>query len=238
MLGRHLVPELVARSHDVLTFSRHAPHVDGAVESLTGDIRDRERVTAAFAGADVVLHAATNARRGARKVEVEGTRNVVKAAIATGAHLVYVSIVGVDRHRFPYYKAKWQAERLIERSKCRWTIQRATQFHDLLEMFLGMPAFIRTPNLAFQVIDAGEVARRLVDLAEGAPKGRVADLGGPEVVPIQTLAAVRHDATGRRSRLVRVPRVGFLRDFDDGTHLCPDHRDGQITWEHWLRENG
>jgi uncharacterized protein YbjT (DUF2867 family) len=204
---------------------------------MQGDIRDGERVAAAVAGVEVVIHAATSPRHGARKVEVDGARNVVKASTEAGAHLVYVSIVGVDQHRFPYYKAKWQAEQVIKGSRCRWTIQRATQFHDLLDMFLGMAVFIRTPHLAFQVIDAGEVARRLVALAEGPPQGRVADFGGPEVVPIQTLVETRRIVTGRRARLVRVPRVGFLRDFDDGKHLCPDHREGHISWGHWLRDS-
>jgi hypothetical protein len=80
-----------------------------------------------------------------------------------------------------------------------------------------------------------EVARRLVDLAEGPPQGRVADCGGAEVVPIESLAAMRREVTGQCSRLVRVPRVGFLRDFDNGKHLCPDHRYGHISLEHWLR---
>lgn len=165
-----------------------------------------------------------------------GIRNVVDAVTATGAHLLYVSIVGVDRHRFPYYKVKREAERIISASRCEWTIQRATQFHDLLDAFLAMPLFLRTPHLAFQVVDAGEVAQRLIAPTEGAPKGRAPDFGGPEIVPISTLASTRREITGRPVALLPVPRVGFLRDFDDGRHRCPDRRDGHKTWSEWLRE--
>jgi len=205
------------------------------VEAVAGDILDRESVVAAVRGMDVVIHAATSPYPRGQRTEVEGTRHVIDAAATTGAHVVYVSIVGVDRHRFPYYKAKWQAEQLVEASTSGWTIQRATQCHDMLDMFLGMPVFIRTPHLAFQVVDPGEVAQRLAHLVEAMPQGRVDDFGGPEIVPIQTLAAERQRITGRRSRLFRVQRIGFVRDFDDGKHLCPNHRVGRITWRDWLR---
>jgi uncharacterized protein YbjT (DUF2867 family) len=234
MLGKRLVPVLVNSDHEVRIFSRHAQG-DGRVHAVQGDVREREQLAPAVKDVDVVIHAATNPRRGAHRVEVEGTRNVADVAAEFGAHVVYVSIVGVDRHRLPYYKAKWEAEQTLERSRCRWTIQRATQFHDLLNMFLDLPVFIRTPHLAFQVVDAGEVAQRLVTLAEGPPQGRVADFGGPEVVPIRALAETRRAITGRRARLLRVPRIGFVADFDAGRHLCPDHCEGQITWQDWLQ---
>jgi uncharacterized protein YbjT (DUF2867 family) len=51
-------------------------------------------------------------------------------------HLVYISIVGVDRLRFGFLRAKLASERLIEDSGLPWTILRATEFHDLMLMFL------------------------------------------------------------------------------------------------------
>jgi uncharacterized protein YbjT (DUF2867 family) len=44
--------------------------------------------------------------------------------------------VGVDRLRFGFFRAKLATERLIEDSRLPWTILRATDFHDLLLMFL------------------------------------------------------------------------------------------------------
>ena len=234
LLGKRLVPELVERGHRVRVLARHVDGIGGDVEPVEGDVRSPDRVGDAMRGMDVVVHAATNVRRGMRATEIEGTRNVVDAVERHGGHLIYVSIVGVDRHRFPYYKAKWAAEQVVESSRCSWTIQRATQFHDLLDMFLGMPVFIRTPKLAFQVVDARDVARRIADIADAGPSGRVPDFGGPEILPIRDLAASRREITGRRARLLPVPRIGFLRDFDDGQHLCPDDCDGRTSWQEWL----
>ena len=234
MLGRELVPRLVDAGHRVRVLSRHAANVCEGAEAVAGDVRSSDGVRKATEGVDTVVFAATNPRRSVRKTEVGGTRNVLDAIAGSDAHLIYVSIVGVDRNRFPYYKAKWEAEQVLTSSSARWTIQRATQFHPLLDTFLGFPAFIRTPNLAFQVVDAGEVAARLVELVEAGPSGRAPDFGGPEVIGIRDIAAARRRITGRRARLVRVPRVGFISDFDDGYHHCPDNRSGHITWEEWL----
>ena len=150
--------------------------------------------------------------------------------------MIYVSIVGVDRHRIPYYKAKWEAEQMVEVSGARWTIQRATQFHDLLDSFMALPVFLRTRHLAFQPVDAGEVSARLADLVDAGPSGRAPDFGGPEVLSVRELADARRRLVGRAPRLVPVPAVWALKDFDAGHHLCPDHRDGTVTWSEWLRQ--
>lgn len=233
-LGRRLVPQLLDRGHTVRVLSRHGGHLPEGAESFLGDVQDPARLRDAAHGIDIVIHAASSPRRKAKQVEVGGTRNVVDAVGPTGAHLIYVSIVGVDRHRLPYYRAKRAAEEIVESSSVPWTIQRATQFHDLLELFLSSPIFIKTPNLSFQVVDAGEVAARLVELADAGPSGLAPDFGGPDVRSIRDLAASRQRITGRKARLVPVPRIGFVRDFDRGLHLCPDHRDGKIGWEEWL----
>lgn len=75
--------------------------LDGlAVERVEGDITDGPSLVRAFAGADVVFHAAglvsiaAGREAALYKVNVEGTRNVLEACRATGVRrLVYVSSV-------------------------------------------------------------------------------------------------------------------------------------------------
>jgi uncharacterized protein YbjT (DUF2867 family) len=234
MLGRQLVPLLVRRGHAVRLLTHRTAGAFEHVEAVRGDVRTGDWLDRAVRDVDVVVHAASSPRRHARETEVRGTRNVLSAIGDSGVHLVYVSIVGVDRSRFPYYRAKWDAERLVESSGAAWSIQRATQFHDLLDYVLGGPVFIRTPNLAFQVVDPGEVAARLADLVDAGASGRAPDFGGPEVLHVRELARARREIKGRAARLVPLPRLGPLRDFDDGRHHCPDHRSGQLTWRQWL----
>ena len=236
VLGSYLVPRLAARGHDVRVLSRRPwAHVPAGATGWQGDVLTGEGLAAAVEGADAVIHAATSPRRRGRRTEVDGTRRMLGEARSAAAHFIYVSIVGVDRVGFPYYKAKLAAEDVVQSEGDRWTILRATQFHDLLDMALRQRVFAGTTNMPFQPVDAGEVADRLVDAVESGPGGRVEDFGGPETLTLRELADVRRRVTGKRTLLLRLPRVGFLRDFASGGHLCPDQACGKITWEEWLR---
>jgi uncharacterized protein YbjT (DUF2867 family) len=231
VLGSYLVPRLAVRGHDVRRLSRHA----SGAGAITGNVRTGDGIEAAVVGCDTVIHAATSLRR-ARETEVDGTRHVVEAAQKTGAHVIYVSIVGVDRHRLPYYKAKWHAEQIVEASNAKWTILRATQFHDLLDRILGnrvAPMPRRTP---FQPVHGGDVADVLVDLVDAGPSGRAPDVGGPDVLTIGEMNKARAEITGTRALLVPVPAVWFVGDFVNGKHLCPDRAVGTTTWAEWLRD--
>lgn len=234
-LGRVVVPLLLGDGHRVRILSRRPGRASAPeVTHYAGDVRTGAGVAPAVAGAEVVIHAASNPRRHVRETEVEGARHVASAAAASGAHLIYASIVGVDRHRYPYYRSKLAAEQVVAASGAPWTVLRATQFHDLLHLVLRSRLFIRTPNLRFQPVDVTEVGRRLAELVAGPPVGLAADFGGPEVLDIRELARAHEAATGRRTRLVPVPALGFLADFDAGRHLSPEHRDGSRTWGEWL----
>ena len=234
-LGRAVVPLLLEAGHDVRVLSRRAsPRVRDGVGAQQGDVLTGAGVEAAVDGSDVVIHAASNPRRHVRETEEAGARHVAAAAKQAGAHVLYVSIVGVNRHRFPYYRAKLAAERIVAGSGADWTVLRATQFHELIDMFLGRGTFIRTRHLRFQPVDVREVAARLVALAAGPAQGLAPDFGGPEVLSIRDLADTRHAVTGRSTRLLPLPAVGFLADFDAGRHLTPDHRAGTGTWRQWL----
>jgi hypothetical protein len=95
-------------------------------------------------------------------------------------HVIYVSIVGVDRHPFAYYRTKLEAERMLEQSGRHWTIQRATQFHDLVDRFLTLPVSAKTSHLRFQPVATDDVSARLAELVAAGPSGRAPDFGEPD----------------------------------------------------------
>ncbi len=233
-LGRHVSRELLRRGHDVRALVHRSVDVEPGATVVKGNVVTGKGIDVAVAGVDAVVHTATRPGRRAAKTEVRGTETVLEAAVRADAHFVYPSIVGVDRHRFSYYDAKWEAEGVIEASGTRWTIQRTTQFHELIDRYLSAVISPQVPGLAFQPVEVSEVAARLADLVEAGPAGHAPDFGGPELLGVKTLARQRHEITGRRSRLVRVPRVAAMRDFARGVHLSPEHRDGTITWSDWL----
>jgi uncharacterized protein YbjT (DUF2867 family) len=231
-LGRRLTPLLVECGHGVHVLSRHsAPIVPAGVVAHCGDVRTGEGLAAALDGVETVIQSVA-ATRGAKATELDGMRSLLAAR--GDRHVIYVSIVGVDRNPFGYYRTKLEAERLLEQSGGNWTIQRATQFHDLIDRFLGMPLFVRTPHLRFQPVATDDLSVRLAERVAAGPGGHAPDFGGPEIISIGELDRIRARVTGKRARLLPLPVAGFLKAFDQGAQLAPDHLSGTETWEAWL----
>jgi uncharacterized protein YbjT (DUF2867 family) len=228
-LGRHVAERLRTGGHEVRVLSRHArPYAVDLREGGSG-------LDEAVAGVDTIVHCATSSRGG----DEEAARNLIAAARRAGVgHLAYISIVGVDRVPFGYYKSKLAVERLVEDSGIGWTVLRATQFHDLvLTVLQGMaklPVLLLPARVKDQPVDVTEVADRLAELARGAPAGRVDDMGGPEVRTFDSLARAYLKATGRRA-VVKVPLRGAAYDaFREGGHLAPERAVGRGTFDEYL----
>ncbi|MET9258365.1 NmrA family NAD(P)-binding protein [Amycolatopsis sp. NPDC004079] len=237
-LGRVVVERLRAAEAPVRALSRRRRSSEG-VEWTAGDLRDGRGIDVAVAGVGTVIHCATDYRR-----EVETVRALVEAARWSGQapHLVYVSIVGVDKIPMGYYQAKLAAEKAIADSGMPHTILRATQFHSLVRTILAGAArlpVVPVPKFRFQPVDVRDVAARLVALAQGEPQGRVADFGGPEVRTTADLARALLAASGKDKRLVSVPVPGRIgRGYATGANLAPNHADGVVTFEQYLAEQG
>ncbi|MGY4966229.1 SDR family oxidoreductase [Streptomyces sp. 900105245] len=229
-LGRVVTDELRAGGHEVRVLSRHArPYAVDLREGGPG-------LDTALAGVETVVHCASSPRGGDEKAAA----HLIEAARrATVGHLLYISIVGVDRVPFGYYRSKLAVERQIEDSGLGWTVLRTTQFHDLVVSVLrGLaksPVLVLPAGVADQPVEVTEVARRLAELAIAAPAGRVPDMGGPQVRPFDSLARSYLRATGRRRPIVRLPLFGKAYGaFRAGGHLAPDHAVGKVSFEQHL----
>ncbi|WP_311765205.1 SDR family oxidoreductase [Streptomyces zingiberis] len=198
---------------------------DRPYDWVTGDLGSGEGIAEAVAGTDVVIHCATTAGRG----DVEATRRLTETVAGQtegSPHLVHISIVGIDRIPLGYYRAKLECERIIESSQVPWTILRATQFHDLIVRIAAaqrrLPVALACAGVRFQPVDVGEVAGRLVELADGLPAGRAPDMGGPEVRSHADLTREWLRATGRRRPVLSLPLPGKAgRALRDGANLVP-----------------
>ncbi|QES40444.1 nucleoside-diphosphate sugar epimerase [Streptomyces venezuelae] len=228
-LGRLVTERLRADGHEVRVLSRHT-------QPYAVDLREGTGLDAAVTGVDVVVHCATTVRGG----DERAARNLIAAARKAGvAHLVYISIVGIDRVPLGYYKSKLAVERLIAESGLGWTVLRTTQFHDLvlriLEASARLPVMLLPGGVSDQPIEVGEVADRLAELAAAPPAGRVDDMGGPEVRTFPDLARAYLRASGKRRRVLPVPLAGrTYRAARAGGHLTPDRAVGKRTFEEYL----
>ncbi|MGW4029846.1 SDR family oxidoreductase [Streptomyces sp. NPDC004838] len=174
-LGSLVCDRLRGTGHDVRVLSRHSP-------PYAVDLRDGTGLDAAVEGVDTIVHCASTPRGGD---DAAAAKLLAAARTAGVGHLVYISIVGVDRLPLGYYRVKHEIERLVERAGSSggpdWTLLRTTQFHDLVLRLLSdmaRPPVLPLPSgVSVQPIDAGEVADRLAQLALAPPAGRVPDLG-------------------------------------------------------------
>lgn len=244
-LGREIVRTAEAAGHTVRIASRRARPADAPAhrEWARMDVETGEGVAEALAGADAVVHAASDPRRHA-VVDVEGTRRLAHAAREAGTpHLVYVSIVGVDQIPFPYYRSKAEAEAIVASSGVPHSILRITQFHSFIDTMLAgvarAPLVMPLPtSFRFQSCATSEAAERLVRAVETGPCGRLRDFGGPEVLTFREMAVAWKAARGVRKPVLPLFVPGGLgAAFRAGRNTLRDGGEhGSIRWADWLRD--
>jgi len=251
-LGRHTTARLLTHKHQVRILTHHTtPSSQPDVEMAPGDLATGAGLEAALDGIEVVVHLASNSQQ-ALVADIGGTRNLLSAAsIASAArlaspHIVYISIVGVDRSNMPYYVAKHAAEALIAASSLPYSILRATQFHGFIASILRSLGIDTQPEITVpagvraQSIAVGEVAERLVTLVEVGPLGHIAEIGGPEALDLETMARtyLRVCDPARAAQVRTGPLQSPMYDaWRTGCNLAPDHAFGVMTWEEYLTQS-
>jgi uncharacterized protein YbjT (DUF2867 family) len=214
----------------ILSRGRRARGPTDGAEYVVGDVKSGQGLAEAIADVDTVVHC------------VDPAHHVVEAALrAERPHLVYISIVGVDRIPIGYYRRKLADEKLISTSGLPWTVLRATQFHDLVAAMLrgvaALPVMAVPAGFSFQPIDVRDVAVQLAALALAGPAGRAPDMAGPEVLPMTDLARRYLAAVGRRRPVLPVALPGRIaRGYRAGANLAPDRAVGTIPFDRYLEE--
>jgi uncharacterized protein YbjT (DUF2867 family) len=232
-LGRPVAEALRSRGHEVRVLSRRGP--EHRVDVTTG-----EGLAEALEGVDVVVDATNDSSKHAADTLVEGSRRLLAAEEVAGVgHHVCVSIVGCELVPARYLRIKAEQERVVEEGPQPWSIVRATQFHELVDMALAPAArkhLMPVPRVPLQTVASTEVARVVADVAEGAPRRGRVEVVGPEVVDARDLARTWRSTTGRRALLLPLPLPGRMgRALRAGALIAerPDVR-GTTPFATWL----
>jgi len=245
-LGREVVRAATAAGHHVTTMSRKpAPGPVAAARWATAHLVTGEGLSAAVADVDAIIHAASDPR-GNPAADEDGTRRLAAAARAAGVrHLVYVSIVGIDRIPFPYYARKLAAERALKASGQPYSILRATQFHSFVDFLLrrsagAAPLVMPVPaGYHVQSVDIGDVAGRLLRAIADGPRGLLPDYGGPERLTVREAARLWKEARGVRKPILPLPGFGATAAAFRAAHNTlpadtPSENRGRLSWADWL----
>jgi uncharacterized protein YbjT (DUF2867 family) len=238
-IGAPVVAALLGRGAAVRVLTRNARSVPAGAEHRRVDLASGEGLADALAGADAVVDA-VNSTRKPKVTLVEGTRRLLEAGAAAGvAHHVTISIVGIEHIPSSYYRHKISQEQAVEAGPLPWSILRATQFHQLLDMAFGYASRVGlrpTGAGRLQPVDPPVVAARLADVALGAPAGRLPDIAGPKVETISDLSRAWATARGRRRLPLRIPSIGKPGKALAAGELCaPACAAGGASFEEWLR---
>jgi uncharacterized protein YbjT (DUF2867 family) len=221
--GREAVP-------DVRVLSRHPGE-----GRFVGDLKSGAGLEAALRGATSVVHLATSFGGG----DAHMTRNLLDAAEHAGVgHIVYLSIVGIDKISLGYYKQKLESERIVAASPVPHTIMRATQVHNLVATLFAAQRYspvLFAPSIRIQPIAVEEVGARLVELVDAQPAGRVADIGGPQKLTGRELADEWKRYRGSRRAVwpLRLPG-GVFRTLAAGSNLVDGKPYGVMTFAEFL----
>jgi uncharacterized protein YbjT (DUF2867 family) len=238
-LGRRVLPAAAAAGHAVRAVSR-TDHSDDAVDWRRCDLLAGTDIDSAVDGVDVILHCATQFTRGK---DVTSTENLLAAARRAGVgHVIYISIVGVDRIPLPYYKTKLRVEQVLAESGVGYTVLRATQFHELIAATFSaqrlLPALLTLRGARFQPIDTRDLAARMVELADAEPAERAPDIGGPEIRDHADLARAYLAWRGSRRPVVAVPVPGKIAaGYRAGANLAPQNQVGILGFDDYLRRS-
>jgi uncharacterized protein YbjT (DUF2867 family) len=245
-LGREVVRALTAAGHRAVTMSRNpAPDASIAPRWATADIVSGEGLAAAVADMDAIIHAASDPR-GDPAADEEGTQRLAVAAReARVGHLVFVSIVGIDRIPLPYYARKLAAERVLAESGQPFSILRATQFHSFIDFLFrkaaaAVPLVMPLPaGYSVQSVGLEDVAARLLRAIAEGPRGLLPDFGGPERMTAREAARLWQEARDIRKPIVPVPSFSATaRAFRAGHNTLPadtsPENRGQLSWREWL----
>ena len=233
--GTPIAAELERLGHDVRRLSRGSEA--HPVDLLTGSGLD-----AALDGCETVVDASNvvGSARKSRALLVGGGGRLLEAEQRAGVgHHVCLSIIGIDRVPIAYYGAKQEQEELVRGGGVPWTILRATQFHQLLDMTFSSIAragFLPRIGAPLQPIDPVEVATLAAEVAVGGPMRSTTTIAGPQLAPITDLARAWRAARARRALLIPLPlpgKAGMGLRAGGLTDPGADHR-GTTTFEGWL----
>lgn len=222
-LGTLVVDRLVRRGLDVRVLTRapaRAADLPDEVEVVTGDVRDATVVRSAVDGCDIVVSAVHGfvGPRGIspRTVDRDGNANLVDAVRIEGGDLVLMSIVGAAAGSpMELFRMKHAAEQHARSSGVPTTVIRATAFMELWVDLLrqtagrsGRPLVFGRGDNPINFVSVADVAA-LVDtvVADRDTRGDTLEIGGPDNLTFNELAAAVQRADGQSGRPRHVPRA-------------------------------
>jgi uncharacterized protein YbjT (DUF2867 family) len=207
------------------------------------DLESGEGLAEGLAGADAVIdttNISTMSARAAMRFFEATAHNLARAAEQAGVgHIVALSIIGIDRVPYGYYKGKIRQEKALRESQVPVSTLRAAQFHEFPVQYLAQSRgpLLVVPKIRTQPVAVREVGAALARIAVGLPVA-MAELAGPreEVLADMVRQVVRTREDRRHVIEVRLPGAAGRAMAAGGILPSVPGPRGRQTFAEWLSE--
>ena len=205
-IGNYVLRELLNRQHEVVVPTRRGIKLKGAKTiKVSGKPEEYARLVEKL-NPDSVINL-IGALRGDYSVHYEIPRALVRVLEGTGTRLVHMSALGADEGSpAEYFRGKALGEREVRRLDDYAIVRPSLVLGPGQRLFRDVLRWRIFPNLKtpVQPADVRDLARLLVDLAEGNGKREV-NVCGPEVVPLGELVKMVMGQAGKRVLIIPLP---------------------------------
>jgi len=193
--------------------SNYQPLADAGAQVVLGDLKQRDSLDAACQGADTVITTANSAARGGedtvQTVDLQGNRNLIDAAKATGVkQFIFVSVLTADPNSpVPFIQAKGKTEDALRASGIPYTILAPNGFMEVMVAgVVGMPAMMGQPvtivgggRRKHSFISVSDVAAfMLAAIGNPAAINQKLLLGGPQSLSFRDAVAIYERVLGHQ----------------------------------------
>lgn len=229
-IGHHLVGRLAEKGYRIRLAVRDTEKAAqlmtqgnvGQIAGLQTNIRNKDSVERAVAGADIVINLVgllyQSGSQTFHAVHVDGAATVAAAAKAAGvSQLVHLSALGADSDSpSKYAQTKAAGEDAVSKNFDGATIVRPSVIFGADDDFTNKFAMLTSLTPVLPMVDGAKVKMQPVwieDLAEALVKiietpehqGKIWELGGPEVLSLSEIIDAILKVTKRTSYIVPVP---------------------------------
>ncbi|MBD0369561.1 MAG: complex I NDUFA9 subunit family protein [Pyrinomonadaceae bacterium] len=226
VIGEGVIPALLKAGHAVRLLTRgagkDAEEWPEGVEPFEADVSDARSLSGAADDCESVVHITgiineSPPRVTFERVNVEGTRNVLREATRAGAaRFIYISSLGADRGRSSYHQSKRQAEEIVREARCDWLILRPGGVYGpgdevisaLLKLIRTLPAIpvVDGGGQRFQPVWFEDVGKAVVRAIEQQDlSGQTLELAGAEITTVNDIIDRLSAVTGRTPSKITVP---------------------------------